>query len=360
MIPRLGLILVPLVCVFFIEDEPPAPAFKWPTPRGYVCYRTDRPVAIDGKLDDSAWANAPWSEDFVDIEGESKPHPRLRTRMKMLWDEKNLYIAAELYEPHLWATYQKHDSVIFHENDFEVFLDPDGDHLNYCELELNARNTTWDLLLTKPYRARGVAINGWEIQGLQSAVHLDGTLNEPADEDRGWTLEIAWPFSGLTELAKIPPTPRDGDQWRINFSRVEWDTEVRDGKYQKIPKRAEHNWVWSPQGVIDMHRPWHWGYLQFSQQKSGNIRVREDPTRPIHHALIQVYEAQLQHLLKTGTYTDSLAILNLDPRTMPAGFTLEKLAHSYEARIPAPGLHGHSWIIDQDSWLRKVGPMKKN
>jgi hypothetical protein len=25
----------------------------------------------------------------------------------------------------------------------------------------------------------------------------------------------------------------------------------------------EDNWVWSPQGLIDMHVPEHWGYITF-------------------------------------------------------------------------------------------------
>ena len=135
--------------------------------------------------------------------------------MKMLWDDQNLYIAAEMEEPHLWATLTEHDAVIFQDNDFEVFLDPDGDNQNYCELEMNARNTTWDLLLTKPYRDGGRAINAWEIAGLKTAVHLDGTLNNPRDKDHGWTVEIAWPWKGLKELTSMPMPPRDGNQWRI-------------------------------------------------------------------------------------------------------------------------------------------------
>ena len=74
--------------------------------------------------------------------------------MKMLWDDEALYIAAEIEEPHVWATITEHDAVIFQDPDFEVFLDPDGDNHNYAELELNAKNTTWDLLLTKPARRR--------------------------------------------------------------------------------------------------------------------------------------------------------------------------------------------------------------
>ena len=76
--------------------EQPASFVPKPHPRGYVALRAPMPPTIDGKLDDEAWKAAPWSEDFGDIEGDKKPKPRYRTRMKMLWDANNLYIAAEL------------------------------------------------------------------------------------------------------------------------------------------------------------------------------------------------------------------------------------------------------------------------
>ncbi len=105
-------------------EETPLP---YAHPRGYVCHRASGPITIDGKLDEAAWDAVPWSEPFVDVEGDVRPAPRFHTRVKMLWDDHCLYIAAELDEPHVWATLKQHDSVIFHDNDFEVFLDPDGD-----------------------------------------------------------------------------------------------------------------------------------------------------------------------------------------------------------------------------------------
>src|SRR5262249_17025392 len=90
-------------------------------PRHYLCYRARGPVRIDGRLDDPAWKDAPWTQDFVDIEGQGKPRPRFRTRAKMLWDDQYFYIGAELEEPHVWATLTEHDAVIFEDNDFEVF-----------------------------------------------------------------------------------------------------------------------------------------------------------------------------------------------------------------------------------------------
>ncbi|MCX6597303.1 MAG: carbohydrate-binding family 9-like protein, partial [Acidobacteria bacterium] len=146
-------------------------------PKQYVCRQAVTPVKIDGLLSDPAWRSAPWTDLFVDIEGDLKPRPRFRTRAKMLWDERYFYIAAELEEPDVWGTLTKHDSVIFQDNDFEVFIDPDGDTREYYEFEINALNTTWDLFLPRKYKDGGKAVDSWEIPGLLSAVHVDGTLN---------------------------------------------------------------------------------------------------------------------------------------------------------------------------------------
>jgi hypothetical protein len=220
-------------------------------------------VRVDGRQDDAAWAAAPWTPLFVDIEGDAKPKPRFKTRAKMLWDAEYFYIAAEMEEPHVWGTLTQHDSVIFHDNDFEVFIDPNGDTLEYYEFEINALNTGWDLFLDKPYRFNGKARNEWEIPGLKTAVHVDGTLNDPRDTDRGWTVEIALPWTVLGEYAHRPAPPRTGDEWRVNFSRVEWQHRVNGGRYEKVPGTKEDNWVWSPQGVVNMHIPEKWGYVRF-------------------------------------------------------------------------------------------------
>ena len=222
-------------------------------PLSYECLRASAPIHVDGKLDDPAWQKAPWTSDFVDIEGDAKPHPKFRTRVKMLWDDQYLYIAAELEEPEVKATLTQHDSVIFKDNDFEVFLKPLPDTKSYYEFEINALNTGWDLFLPKPYNEDGQPDNGWNIAGLKTAIAVQGTLNRAHDKDRGWTVEIAYPLSAFASKQQVPH-PKPGTTWRINFSRVEW-----------TPGQAkEDNWVWSPQGVIDMHVPSRWGYLHFS------------------------------------------------------------------------------------------------
>ena len=235
-------------------------------PKSYDCYRTPTPIRIDGKLDDPAWQSAPWTTDFVDIQGSAKPKPRFRTHAKMLWDDTYLYIAAEIEEPDVKATLTQHDSVIFRDNDFELFLKPIPGGPGYFEFEINARNTSWDLYLNKPYRAGGKPDNSWDIPGLKTAVAVQGTLNKSTDKDRGWTVEIAIPFAAYT--SRLPVTrPQPGSEWRINFSRVEWPKGVDSTAPTAPGEHKEDNWVWSPQGEIDMHVPEKWGYLHFRDKR---------------------------------------------------------------------------------------------
>ena len=358
LVPCAGALGLALLATPPVATPPVATPLKepvWTPPRGYVCQRASGPITIDGKLDDAAWQAAPWSEEFVDIEGDRKPRPRFRTRVKMLWDDDNLYIGAELEEPHVSATLTAHDSVIFRDNDFEVFLDPDGDSHLYAELEMNALNTTWDLLLPMPYKDGGRALDAWEIAGLKTAVHVDGTLNNPKDGDRGWTVEIAWPWKGLRELTARPVPPKDGDQWRINFSRVEWEHEIVEGNYRKVKGKAEDNWVWSPQGIIDMHRPERWGYLQFSTAPPGTAAVfLPDAAAPAQQLLYRVYYAQRTYRAQHGRWANSLAELGLQDLQHPSVIgppKLETTSSLFEASVELkePGNKARHWHIRQDA-----------
>jgi hypothetical protein len=246
-------------------------------PAQYVCYRASGPVVIDGRLNEPSWRRAPRTDLFVDIEGKSKPRPRFGTRAAMLWDDECFYIAAELEEPHVWGTLTARDSIIYHDNDFEVFIDPDGDACNYMEFEINALNTCWDLFLAKPYDRGGKADSSWDFLGVKHAVQVDGTLNCPHDVDSGWTVEIAFPWTSMAEHAGTACPPMPGDQWRVNFSRVEWQVELTMDGYKKVESLREDNWVWSPQGAINMHIPEKWGFVQFSDIVVG---CGEEPFRP--------------------------------------------------------------------------------
>jgi hypothetical protein len=274
----------------------------------------------------------------------------------MLWDDDYFYVGAELEEPHVWGTLTEHDSVIFQDNDFEVFIDPDGDNHNYYEIEINALNTVWDLRLVKPYRDGGPALNEWEIPGLKTAVHVDGSLNDPSDRDRGWSVEMAFPWAVLAEYARCPAPPRDGDRWRVNFSRVEWRTEIVDSRYKKVEGRPEDNWVWSPQGVIDMHRPERWGYVQFSTAEPGTATFLSDPGEPARDLLHRIYYAQRDYRQNKGAWADSLLALGLTGPTVSGAEgppSLRLTPEGYEASVEwrSPDGDVRRWRIRQDSYV---------
>lgn len=336
-------------------------------PRTYVCYQAEEPLRIDGKLDEADWQKAPWTEDFVDIEGERRPRPIHRTRAKMLWDDTYFYFAAILEEPNLWATLRQRDTVIFYDDDFEIFIDPDGDGHNYYEFEMNALNTVWDLLMLWPYhvgRSPNYVFN-WNNPGLKTAVHLNGTLNDPSDRDEYWSVEIAFPWTALRELAanRRPPTP--GEQWRVNFSRVDWHMEVENGRYVKQTDpdtgrpRREENWVWSPTGRIDMHRPETWGYVQFSDAPAGSKHVgfAPNPEEEVKWALWQLFYQQVAFYQKFGLYTANarhFTLPEIDGRSLQAQFYAGSA--TFEISAPAMATTGY-WHIDETGrlWLTSSG-----
>ena len=249
------------------EAAGPAPDI----PRSYEAPRTATPPTIDGRLDDPAWASASSTGPFIDIRGEDHPSPTWITWAKLLWDDTHLYIGTWLEEPHLWGTLTERDAIIYHDHDFEVFLDPDGDGEAYFEIEINVLGTEFDLFLDRTYNQGGQADIPWNLEGLRTAVFADGTINDASDTDRGWGVEMAIPWAGLVspdgEVVTTPPSA--GDVWRVNFSRVQWPLHhLATGGYERAAEvsfevHEEDNWVWSPQGAINMHIPEMWGFVHF-------------------------------------------------------------------------------------------------
>ncbi len=318
-------LLIFAISTICFSQELPIPQIKF-SPNHYICYKANEPIIIDGKINEAEWAKAEWTNNFVDIEGSVKPTPRFRTRAKMLWDDNYFYVAAEIDEPDIMGTIKNRDEVIFYDNDFEIFIDPDNNTHEYSEFEMNALNTVWDLLLIKPYRdTKNAAVNNWDYKGLKTAVSIYGTLNNPNDKDSCWTIEIAFPWQSFKEIAEVNTPPKDKDQWRLNFSRVEWKTEVKDGKYQKQINPAtgkpypEDNWVWSPQGVVNMHYPEMWGYVQFSTNIVGNKKedfaVNEDEAAKWY--LRQIYYNERNYFEKNGKYSDDLEALGISNPQVP-------------------------------------------
>lgn len=194
-------------------------------PRQYVAYHlpSDAGVIVDGALDEPAWTEVGFTDAFVDI-STSTP-PALLTRAKLRWSDSHLFVGGLLQEPAVWANIShvchcvnaSQDQVIYHDNDFEVFLDADGSTHYYKETEFNAAANYWDLTLNKPYNDGGYENSsrvfgpaGWDMwPRVTVATATDGVLNDPQAPATWWSVEASFPLSDLAynTTAAVPPQP---------------------------------------------------------------------------------------------------------------------------------------------------------
>ncbi len=264
----------------------------------YVARRAAGLITVDGRLDELSWRNAERTHRFVDMVTASPGF--FDTRASILWDDENLYVGFWIEEPYVEAQLTKNGSLIFLENDAEVFIDG-GD--TYSELEINALGTTYQVFyvwrdaykkgsiydvpqfdIMKPQAVtfggdgdrkgtnfwtgahpRGLrwAFLDWEFPGLKSAVHVDGRINDSSSPDKGWTVEVAFPWEGMKWLAggrSLPP--HDGDTWRIFLGRFEKLT----ASGVELPHPG---WALNRHAVFDTHIPECFPFIRMSSKTVG-------------------------------------------------------------------------------------------
>lgn len=337
----------------------------FPVPQNYVVRHITKPPVIDGDIDDAAWQQAKWTGDFVDIEGDLNPKPPLQTNVKMLWDDKYLYVAARINDPQVWATLKNHDDIVYHDNDFELFIDPAATTHTYYEIEVNALNTIFDLFLNRPYRNGGGGLIGWDANGLLSAVKVQGTLNNTADTDKGWTVEMAIPFRAIT-MGFSSRIPKDGTIYRINFSRVQYDTKIVDGRNVKLKDSTgrdlpEHNWAWSSQGEINMHTPEHWGYLLFSEHEADDVVFTMPYAEEQKKYLWLVYYRQKLWHRQHHEYASSLGKLGVNGKYNIAGnsnkLKLEATKSQFEATVTDRKTN-ITYTINHEGFIEQLKPIR--
>lgn len=139
---------------------------------------------IDGDLSDSAWDVVAWTSDYVEFEPDVDTDPSQQTKMKIAYDEKNLYVAFKCYE----SDKSKLEKRLGRRDDFP------GD---WVEINLDSYN---DDRSGFSFTASVSGVKGDEF--ISNNGNFDDSWNPiwylaTAEDDEGWTVEMRIPLSQL-------------------------------------------------------------------------------------------------------------------------------------------------------------------
>jgi len=213
----------------------------------YEVARLARPLKVDGRLDETAWAQAQVVGDFVNnLDGSPS---QLKTEARVLYDDQYIYFSFRSVDENIWSTFKRRDEHLWLEEVVEVFVQADPRLPNYIELEVNPLGTMLDIYLLDVRKP--LHYESWNSEKLQWGVQVSGTI-DGKDGDREWTCEMALPIEDVVTAPHRPPQP--GDRWRMNLYRVE-----------RLPKPAEL--AWSPTLKDDFHTPPRFGEIVFTNRQ---------------------------------------------------------------------------------------------
>ena len=214
------------------------------------CRRAPGPITLNGSIGDPAWHDADVTTLALAAAGEE---PRFLTECRLLWDDEHLYVSFYCEDNDIWGTFRNRDDNICSEEVVEIFIDPAGEGWGYYEIEVSPHNVIYDLFILnrweEGFRHSLVPLKEWDCPGLETAVVVDGELDSRKGQDRSWSVEMKIPFTSLVGAPNTPPM--DGDVWRFNLYRIDRGKE-----------KSEHQ-SFSATEVVDFHRPWRFGFLEF-------------------------------------------------------------------------------------------------
>ena len=263
--------------------------------KNYVYYWPEN-FEIDGNLDKEVWKKANWSSRFVDVIGNN---PAIYdTKAALVWNKDYLYLAYYAESPFPKASMKNKNDLLWFDNNIELFIDGVD---TYYELQVNAYNTNYEAFYiwrdaykdnlvyrkqpefdviendarvfggnhdrqglhfwngSHPRKNRWAFLN-WELKGLETAVKINGSLNDDDKVSDSVTYEIKIPWTSLKWLShKKSLPPQANDVWRLFLARYE--------NLRLNGKEVSVGWSWDYIGSDDNHRPELFTEFTFSKEE---------------------------------------------------------------------------------------------
>lgn len=175
-------------------------------------------ILIDGVMDEKAWADAAVATDFFMITPMDTSFAKVRTDVRMSYDEEHLYLIVVNYHaiegPYMVESLRRDFS--FGKNDnFLLFMDPFDDQTNGFSFGANAAGAQWD----------GIMFNGGSIDLSWDNKWVSKVTNY---KDK-WIFEASIPFKSIRYKKGIT-------EWGINFSRLDLKTTEKSG-WAPVPRQ---------------------------------------------------------------------------------------------------------------------------
>ena len=175
-------------------------------------------LKIDGKLDEAAWFSAAAVSDFMMVNPFDTLCSKLRTDVRMTYDDKYLYISAECFlqsESNYVVESLKRDFSFGSNDNFLVFIDTFEDKTTGFSFGANAAGAQWDGQMSEGAKMNLNWDNKWE-----SAT----TYN-----NKSWIFEAAIPFKSIRYRG-------NSTRWGINFSRLDLKAKEKSS-WAPVPRQ---------------------------------------------------------------------------------------------------------------------------
>jgi hypothetical protein len=192
------------------------PAAEPKVAREATCRWVDTPPVIDGKLDDAAWTKAVPIEHFAAY--WDRKDVGTGTRAYLVWDKDALYFAASMTDAEMRSFGRERNDKLWNGDVFELFFKPDANKPAYYEFQVNPRS----VILELAFPQRGADFDALAAKpptGYTAVAVVDGTLDQPGDRDKGWSVEGKIPWSAFSPSGG---RPEPGATWRFALCRYDY------------------------------------------------------------------------------------------------------------------------------------------
>ncbi|MEO8886011.1 MAG: carbohydrate-binding family 9-like protein [Mucilaginibacter sp.] len=223
----------------------------------YKVAKTTEPMTIDGKMDEAAWKDAQEVSFDYFYRGDNKPMDKQKTKFRMMWDNANMYLFYTAQDTSLTFRETKPDGRPYLDDCAEFFVLPVPDSLNmHFGFEINIAKAAYDYIMFWQYvNKQNIFVKQYNAE-FKVAVTTDGTINNDKDKDKGWTMEIAIPFSSLGNFQR----PRAGAKWA--FQAVRQDRNLLDDRFRSTATLFP---IYDAR--LDVHQPNRFGLMEFEDKK---------------------------------------------------------------------------------------------